>query len=215
MNRIELAGVCFTYPGAVKPVFEDVSEQLESGDLIALYGANGSGKSTLARLIAGLLNPVAGQISGLRDHGWNGVSLVMQEPSAQLLAGSVAEEIAWGLENLALPQSEIARRVEWALDHFALRSLAGVPPETLSDGQRQLVAIASALVMEPDFIIFDEATAFLDPYWRKRLWMEALSARKKCGVLWVTALLQEARRSDEVWLLESGRLIRLSPIDLK
>jgi energy-coupling factor transporter ATP-binding protein EcfA2 len=215
LNRIELSGVRFTYPGAAQPAVEEVSVQLESGNLIALYGANGSGKSTLARLIAGLLNPAAGKITRPQNAGWNGVSMVMQEPSAQLLAGSVAEEIAWGLENLALPQAEIARRVEEALNHFDLSALAETPPESLSDGQRQLVVIAAALVMEPDFIIFDEATAFLDPYWRKRLWGEALSIRNRCGVLWVTARSDEARRCEDIWFLESGHLTRLSPSALK
>lgn len=202
MNRLKLTNVGFTWPGADTPLFAGVSATLSTGQLIALYGANGSGKSTLARLAAGLLTPTEGKVEHSGHDGWNRVALVMQEPSAQLLCGTVAEEIAWGLENLNLPTAEIVRRVEDALKRFGLENLRDVPPEQLSDGQRQQTAIASVMVMQPEFIIFDEATAFLDPFWRKQLWANAIAAKKTCGVLWVTARPDEAEKCDLIWLVE-------------
>lgn len=206
MSSLKLNNVGFAWPGSEKPLFKGVSATLMTGELVALFGANGSGKSTLARLTAGLLTPTKGSIERPKSDGWNRIALVMQEPSAQLLCSSVAEEIAWGLENLRLSSAEIAHRVDDALRQFGLECLRDVPPEQLSDGQRQLTAIASAIVMRPEFIIFDEATAFIDPFWRKQLWEYAESSKNSAGVLWVTARPEEAQRCDRIWHLQDGKV---------
>lgn len=209
MNRLSLAGVTFTYPGADRPAVREVNAVLNRGELVVLVGENGSGKSSLARLMAGLLKPDEGEIGGRRGDGiggWNGVALVMQDAASQLLGATVEEEIAWGLENLALPPDVIESRVQGALDRFGLRSLKERPPEALSDGEQQLLAVASALVMEPDFLILDEAAAYLDLFWRRRVWDEARGASGRCGLLWVTSRRDDAQRGDKVWRMSEGRL---------
>lgn len=209
MTRLELDNVGYTYPGTPKPLLEGISCTLSAQEFVVLTGSNGSGKSTLARLIAGLLHPDAGEIRGRRDtfHGWNGVSLVMQDPSAQMLTATVEAEIAWGLENLAIEHDEIVGRVESALHDFGLTSLRKKPPEMLADGESQLVAFVANMVMEPDVLILDEATAYLDLKWRKRIWEAALEASKRCGVLWITTRDPHHIGFSSLWRLEKGRLV--------
>jgi len=204
VNAVRLIGAGYSYPGITRRLFRNVSITLEKGDLTALYGSNGSGKTTLARLIAGLIEPTEGVVSRPDATGWNRIGLVMQEPSAQLVAATVEEEIAWGLENLRTPLSEMKSRVGAALERFGLSKLRNEPPERLSDGERQLTAIAAVTVMDPAFVIFDEAASFLDPYWRKRIWEIAGELRATAGVLWVTAKPEEARRCHRVWRMEGG-----------
>ncbi len=208
MSRLELHSVEYAYPGMSEPLLASISCTLSAGELFVLTGSNGSGKSTLGRLIAGLIEPDSGEIWGRRDSGtgWNGVALVMQDPLSQLLTASVEEEIAWGLENLNVPRAEIARRVESALEQFGLTALRHKPPEMLADGECQLIAFAANSVMEPDFFIFDEATAYLDLKWRKRLWEAAREASKRCGVIWITTRDVDSEGVAAVWRLAEGRL---------
>ena len=208
MTCLELDNVEYTYSGNSEPLLAGISCTLSAQEFVVLTGSNGSGKSTLARLIAGLIYPDAGEIRGRRDasNGWNGVALVMQDPSAQMLTASVESEIAWGLENLAIDHNEIARRVEAVLRDFGLTDLRKKPPELLADGESQLVAFAANMVMEPDILILDEATAYLDLKWRRHIWEAAQEASKRCGVIWITT--REPNHSDlgSIWRLEGGKL---------
>ncbi len=208
MTKLELENVTYAYPGSFRPSLASISCTIATGELVALTGSNGSGKSSLAKIIAGIIEPDEGEIRGRRNPelGWNGVALVMQEPSSQLLTASVEEEIAWGLENLQIDRDEIARRVDEALDKFGLTALRSKPPEALADGECQLVAFAANTVMEPDILIFDEATAYLDLRWRKRLWEVAKEAAKRCGVVWITTKDFDRAGVSSVWRLEKGRL---------
>ena len=139
---------------------------------MAVVGRNGSGKSTLARLANGLLLPtegrvlVAGRDTAHPDWNWEArrrVGVVFQNPDNQLVAATVEEELAFGPENLGVPPAEIDARVERGL---ALSGLAGrrtQPPYMLSGGQKQLLAVAAVMAMQPDVLVLDEATAMLDP----------------------------------------------------
>ncbi len=145
---------------------------ISPGEDIALIGANGSGKTTLAYCLNGLQQPQAGrvlvngmdtsdptQIRSIRQL----VGMVFQNPDDQLVGTTVADELAFGLENLALASDEIRHRVEETLVVFDLGAYSRYPPHKLSGGEKQRVAIASVVVMRPRYLILDESTALLDP----------------------------------------------------
>lgn len=136
---------------------------------IGLIGANGAGKSTLSRLLNGLVLPTSGQvlIDGLetRKDGKavrRKVGFVFQNPDNQIVFPTVGEDIAFGLKNLGLSKAEIADKAAAALDRFGLSDLKDRMTHQLSEGEKQLVAIAGVTVMEPDIIVFDEPTTLLD-----------------------------------------------------
>ena len=209
MATLELRDVSYTYPDACLPALERVTCRLETGQLAALLGPNGCGKSTLARVAAGLLSPQNGEvrISGMdTSSAWNGVGLLLQNPDEQLLSADVESELAWGLENIALPPGEMSERVRWELDIFELSDMAHLPPEALSDGQKQLVALAGLAVMKPVFLLLDEATAFLDPAWTNRVLNFTRKLSEITGVLWITTRAAEATAAHRVWLMQEGRI---------
>ncbi|MBM3327959.1 MAG: ABC transporter ATP-binding protein [Calditrichaeota bacterium] len=207
MAALAIEDVSFAWPGGGK-VIEAASARIFTGECVILYGANGSGKSTLARLVCGLLTPSGGSIrqSPPRSRGWNGIGYLMQDPEAQCLAASVEREVAWGLENLAVPEPELSHRVEEAIRRFELGALRNRPPETLSDGQRQLTALASIVSMRPDFLILDEATSFLDPEWARRIAGLAKDLCGEAGVIWIASRRRQLPPADAWWILERGRL---------
>ncbi|WP_431857802.1 energy-coupling factor ABC transporter ATP-binding protein [Azospirillum sp.] len=136
---------------------------------IAIVGSNGSGKSTLARLLNGLIVPNEGQVlvDGLDTRKdaravRRRVGFVFQDPDVQIVYPTVEEDVAFGLKNLRLPRDEIARRVDAALERFGLTGHRSWPAHLLSGGQKQLLAIASVLVLEPAHVVFDEPTTLLD-----------------------------------------------------
>jgi len=195
-----------------------VDVTIHQGEFVALVGANGSGKSTLARLSNGLLLPtegtvrVAGQSTAEAGALWEirrRVGIVWQDPDNQLVAGTVEEDVAFGPENLGLPPEEISRRVERALHLVGLQSLRERPVHTLSGGQKQLVAIAGVLAMEPDAVILDEATAMLDPHSRRQVLAIAqrLAVEQRVAVVMITHHMDEAAVAGRVIALAGGRVV--------
>ncbi len=136
---------------------------------IAVVGSNGSGKSTFARLLNGLISPTEGavRIDGL-DTAKDArairrkVGFVFQNPDNQIVYPLVEEDIAFGLKNLKLPKAEIAARVDAVLARYGMEALRQRPAHLLSGGQKQMLALSSVLVMEPDYVVFDEPTTLLD-----------------------------------------------------
>ena len=168
--------VTYTYPGATQPALHDLNLQLSPGEFVLLVGASGAGKSTLLRCINGLaphfsggtlsgnlrvnqLDPVLATPQVMSRH----VGFVFQDPEAQFVMDRVEDEIAFALENAALPPQEMRMRVEETLDLLDLTPLRDRPLETLSGGERQRVAIAAALALRPQILILDEPTSQLDP----------------------------------------------------
>ena len=172
---IEIQGLEHRYPledGGQITALQGIDLAIERGEFVALVGSNGSGKSTLARHFNGLLLPTTGQVwvEGLLTsdphHLWairQRVGMVFQNPDNQLVASTVEEDVAFGPENLALPPKEIRKRVDEALAVVGLQDYRTHPPQMLSGGQKQLVAIAGALAARPACIVFDEPTSMLDP----------------------------------------------------
>jgi len=200
---IETKDVTYTYPGATKPSIEKVSITINKGDFVILTGPSGCGKTTLCRCFNGLvphfyngklegtitvvgLNVVNHKIHELARH----VGLVFQNPENQLFALSVEKDVAFGLENFAMPRDEMRKRVDWALQIAGISDLGGRPPHELSGGQQQRVAIASVLAMQPEILILDEPTSFLDPVGAEKIFEVLNELNKKLGI---TIILVEHR----------------------
>ena len=165
---IELRGVGHRFAEAAAPALAGLD--LSIGERrVAVIGANGSGKSTFARLLNGLIVPSEGSVRvddlDTRTDGKavrRRVGFVFQNPDHQIVLPTVAEDLAFGLRNLKLPAAEIAARSEAALDRYGLAPLRDRSAHLLSGGEKQMLAIASAVVMEPRYIVFDEPTTLLD-----------------------------------------------------
>ena len=210
MATLELHDVSYKYPDSHEPVLRKIDLRIETGIHVAILGANGSGKSTLARIAAGLIAPAEGKVElngAESSEGWNSVGLLFQNPDDQFIASNVESEIAWGLENLNIPSREMQERVRDTLEQFNLQDLARKSPEALSDGEKQLTAIAAVLVMNPLFLVLDEVTAFLDPYWRRRLRSMIDKMKKNAGLLWISTNAGEAVDADKVVILQNGELV--------
>ncbi|PVX23838.1 MAG: energy-coupling factor ABC transporter ATP-binding protein [Candidatus Bathyarchaeum sp.] len=203
MAVIETKDLTYTYPGATKPSIKDVSIKIDKGDFVILTGPSGCGKTTLCRTFNGLVphfynGTLEGTITvaGLKvaDHKIHElarhVGLVFQNPENQLFALSVEKDVAFGLENSAMPRDEMRKRVDWALQMAGISELNERPPHELSGGQQQRVAIASVLSMQPDIMILDEPTSFLDPAGAEKIFEVINELNKKLGI---TIILVEHR----------------------
>jgi len=208
--------VTYAYPGAPAPAVADLSFSLAPGEWLAVVGANGSGKSTLARLVNGLLVPASGSVevdgADTADEAtvWDIrriVGLVLQNPDNQIVGTFVEEDVAFGPENLGVPRPELRERVDAALSAVGLTGLERREPHLLSEGQKQRLAIAGALAMQPSYLVLDEATAMLDLDGRASVLgvIERLHAAGT-GVLQVTHDLGESLRADRVLALRAGRV---------
>lgn len=206
-----------TSAGAVQ-VLRDIDLEFPDGSVSAIVGPNGSGKSTLARLVSGLLRPTSGSVCLLSDVGVQAikdvrpgldVGLVFQNPDNQLVATTVEDDIAFGLENLELSHAEMIQRVGDILRLLDLEQFRDYPPHRLSGGQKQKVAIAGVLAMKPSFLILDEATSLLDPTNRREVVQTVLRLNSELGIgiIMVTHLLDEVLVASHVGVLANGVLV--------
>jgi energy-coupling factor transport system ATP-binding protein len=208
--------------GAQIAALDGVDLDIGRGEFVAIVGPNGSGKSTLAQHLNGLLMPTSGEVrvAGMltaepRDR-WRirqQVGMVFQNPDSQLVASTVEEDVAFGLENLGIPPAEIRTRVDAALDAVALASFARRPPYLLSGGQKQLVAIAGVLAMQPACIVFDEPTSMLDPSGRQRVLETIRTLNVEHGVttVLITQSMEEAALASRLLVMHGGRIVADGP----
>jgi energy-coupling factor transport system ATP-binding protein len=217
---IEVERVSFTYrtgEGDAVPALSDVNLRIEPGQFVAIIGHNGSGKSTFVKLLTAVLYPNEGEIriDGLpvrEENQWEireRVAVVFQDPDDQLIMNRLADDVAFGPENLALPREEIGERVEFALRALGLEEIGERLIEDLSPGQKQRVAIAGALAMRPHFLILDEPTSLLPTLVGRRLisTVKDMGRREGMGVLHVTHSMSEAVLFDRVIVMDAGRLV--------
>lgn len=218
-DLIQIQNLSYVYDTESKtaPVLKNLNLSFEKGSFTAILGHNGSGKSTLAKLLNGLLKPTSGDIivDGLSVSDEKNtlpirklVGLVFQNPDNQLVATTVEDDVAFGLENIGVPQPEMIERVDAALRAVDMLDYRKSSPHHLSGGQKQRVAIAGVLAMEPDCIVLDEPTAMLDPKGRKEVMdaILALTAGKKMTVILITHFMDEAALADRVVVLDSGEV---------
>ncbi len=185
---------------------------------VAIIGSNGSGKSTFARLLNGLLVPDEGtvRIDGAdtrRDVKAvrRKVGFVFQNPDAQIVMPLVEEDIAFGLKNQKLARPEIARKVNEILDRYSLGDLRHHPTHSLSGGEKQLLALSSVLVMEPEYIVLDEPTTLLDLR-NKRMILRILEALPQTAIV-VSHDLDMLDGFERVIVFDRGRVVMDGPPD--
>lgn len=209
--------VCYQYEDASRQAVDHVSLTVEKGSFVAVLGHNGSGKSTLAKLMNALFLPTEGKVlvcgldTSAEEEIWNvrrHAGMVFQNPDNQIVANVVREDVAFGLENLGVPQAEMASRIDQALSAVRMTDFAGFAPHMLSGGQKQRVAVAGVLAMQPEVMILDEATAMLDPSGRADVLstVQKLNRERGMTVLWITHYMEEAAVADRVVVLDKGRI---------
>lgn len=196
---------------------ENASLCVKKGSFVALVGHNGCGKSTLAKLTNGLLLPEKGSVKifGMdtadKDKIFEirkNVGMVFQNPDNQMVASIVEEDVAFGPENLGVPQPEIVERVATALEQVGMSQFAKNSPHKLSGGQKQRIAIAGALAIRPQVLVLDESTAMLDPLGRKEV-LDVAHRLNKQGmtVILITHFMEEVLDSDQVVVMSGGHLV--------
>ncbi|SDL98022.1 biotin transport system ATP-binding protein [Halogranum gelatinilyticum] len=211
---IETRGLTHRYGDTV--AVDDVSLSVPDGEFLLLVGANGSGKSTLVRHFNGLLEPDEGEVlvngTAVRDDlvaARTAVGMVFQEPRDQLVAATVGADVAFGPENLGLSREEIDRRVAEALAAVNLDERAGESVHELSGGERERVAIAGALAMEPDHLVLDEPFTGLDEPARRSVVARLRELHADgTGVVVVTHDLRDVLGlADRVVAMADGRVV--------
>ncbi|MBX7233689.1 MAG: energy-coupling factor ABC transporter ATP-binding protein [Caldilineales bacterium] len=222
---IEIEGLTYSYPAATQPALHDLSLSIPAGQFCALLGANGAGKSTLCYAISGFVpHFYRGQMEGkiqVAGIGIGGASLadlagvvglVFSNPFNQITGAcyTVAEEIAFGLENLGLPRAEMHARIDHVLALAGLAELAARSPFALSGGQQQRLALASILAMQPQVLVLDEPTSQLDPAGAREVFamLAALAAERGTTVVLASHALEwVAVFADRVIVLENGGIL--------
>ena len=209
--------VCYQYEDADTQAVDHVTLDIEKGSFVAVLGHNGSGKSTLAKMMNALYLPTGGKVlvCGLdtaeEEQVWQvrrHAGMVFQNPDNQIVANVVREDVAFGLENLGVPQPEMIPRIDAALAAVRMTERASFAPHMLSGGQKQRVAVAGVLAMQPEVMILDEATAMLDPSGRADVLktVRRLNRDEGMTVLWITHFMEEAAQADRVVVLDKGHV---------
>ncbi|MBR2836625.1 MAG: energy-coupling factor transporter ATPase [Coriobacteriales bacterium] len=220
MGIVEFHDVSFSYDGE-NDVLNHLTLGIEQGDYVAVLGPNGSGKSTFARCIDALLIPDFGSVtvmgldtSDTANHVAirRSVGMVFQNPDNQMVTSVVADDVAFGPENLGNPQPEIAQRVTEALDSIGMLDYAQADPQELSGGQKQRVSLAGILAMKPSVIVLDESTSMLDPQGRADVLgiMKELHSRG-ITIIHITHSMEEALEANRVVVLNNGSVILDGP----
>lgn len=224
MALVNLQNVTYKYPLTKTPVLQNISLQINEGEFVAVMGPNGAGKSTLCYALAGFVpHFFKGEISGeievdgkkssesTLDEWVLNVGLAFQNPFNQISGAkyTVFEEIAFGLENIGVPRSEMKDRVEEAMALTGIRDLADRSPYSLSGGQQQRVALTSILVMQPKLLVLDEPTSQMDPIGTR----EVFGVVRKMAEDGMTVIMVEhkvewiAHFADRVIALKEGQIL--------
>ncbi len=217
-NLIEIKNLSFYYHDSDVAAVKNINLNIASGEFIAVLGHNGSGKSTLAKLLNGLLLPSEGDVlvaeKNTQDYSQifeirRKVAMVFQNPDNQMVASTVEDDIAFGLENIGFEPSLMPARIDEVLGLVDMLDFKDKPPHRLSGGQKQRVAIAGVLAMQPQCIVFDESTAMLDPEGRKEV-IDTLVNLHKSGmaIILITHFAEEAVLADKVLIMHEGEIVK-------
>ncbi|ARD06389.1 energy-coupling factor transporter ATPase [Lactobacillus amylolyticus] len=219
-NIISLNHVSFTYSESKVPAVQDVSFNVKKGEWFTILGNNGSGKSTITRLINGLLwsdendadsiivdgDPLNEQnLWKIRDK----VGIVFQNPDNQFVGATVADDVAFGLENRGVPREQMLSIVDKAIQEVGMSDYKTAEPSNLSGGQKQRVAIAGILAVKPKILILDEATSMLDPRGHDEIisLVKKMKDKNDLTVISITHDINEIMLADHVLILNDGKAI--------
>lgn len=206
------------YDGAEKYALTDISADFQEGSRIALMGPNGSGKTTLAKLIAGLAVPSEGEVridsfsttaSEFRERLGTRVGFLFQNPEHQIISINVERELALGLENQGYQQAEMGERVAGFLKKFGLERIRHSSPAKLSGGEKQILALASVMILRPDILILDEPTAHLDKTGKALFRTELERYLENAGLtmIQITQEYEEIKDFDRLLILSEGIIV--------
>lgn len=210
--------ICFSYDlGGTSFALQAVDIKIDQGEFVAILGCNGSGKSTLVKHLNALIQLQDGELSVAQIDVRNEKDLwllrricgmVFQNPDNQFVSSTVDEDIAFGLENYETPRHEIRDKVKSALELVEMSGYEKRAPNTLSGGQKQRIALAGVLALDPEIIIFDEATAMLDPGGRQEV-INILHKLHRVGktIIAITHYVEEAVTADKIILMNQGRVL--------
>ncbi|MDH4157974.1 MAG: energy-coupling factor transporter ATPase [candidate division Zixibacteria bacterium] len=212
---IRLRNVTFRYDSAGAPALRDLSLEIRAGESVCIMGANGCGKSTLARILAGLLKVSQGEfvLTGVTDRPIP-VGILFQNPDNQMVAVTVEKEIAFALENLAVPFEEMDARVGATLKRFGIEHLRTRLTSELSGGEKQRVALASVMICKPPVLVLDEPDSFLDARGRVALREEEEQIRHENADMILVRITQYpsvAKRYQRLIVLDRGRVAADGP----
>lgn len=214
-----LRSVSFSYDGGATWALDHVDLEVDEGEHLCLLGANGSGKSTLGRVLAGLAAPDEGTVElmgltcfdgdGARGEAYGqarrSIAMVFQNPDDQIVTTKVADDVAFGPENLGWSPERIDEVVARELRRVALSNLADADPTRLSGGQKQRVAIAGALAQDPRLLVLDEPAANLDVRGRRGVRRLCTSLDDR-AVVHITHFMEDAAGADRVIVMDGGRI---------
>lgn len=216
MSIIKVKDVCFSYDEKNNAV-DHVSFEIKEGSYTTIIGHNGSGKSTLAKLLIGLKEAKSGtiEIDGLPldlEHVYDirsRAGVVFQNPDNQFIGSTVADDIAFGLENHLIPSENMQSIIEEMAEKVGMKNFLHAEPTNLSGGQKQRVAIAGVLAMNLKIIILDEATSMLDPKGKREInaLIDELHEKTNLTILSITHDIEEVTKSDHVIVLNDGKII--------
>ena len=222
-NAIDLNNVSYRYPNSVEPSLRNVSLTVKKGKFMVLMGSTGAGKTTLSLCLNGLIPQLLeGKLTGQvcvagKNVGRTSIQsmskvigLVLQDPETQIIGRTVEEDTAFGPRNFLVPFNEIKQRVNEALEKVRLKGYNRRLTEALSGGEKQRLAIAGVLVMEPGILVLDEPTSELDPLGRLEIYetLDDLRRNKDLTIVLVEHSSQEViRKADEVVVLNQGEVV--------
>lgn len=177
---IRVKNLTFLYEKNQEPVLKAINTTLNEGEYTAIIGPNGCGKTTLVKHFNALLPPLEGdvEVNGLNTRSKKSlleirrqVGMIFQNPDNQIIGMSVEEDVAFGPGNLGLPAAEVRKRVDLALEKVGLTGFETRAPHSLSGGEKQLLALAGLLSMNPSYIVVDEPTSSLDRQGKRVCWL--------------------------------------------
>lgn len=209
MAILEIKNVVFRYEEEKDMIINHVSFSLEKGEFISIVGKNGCGKSTLAKLIVNLIKPQEGEIIFNKENKDNKIGYVFQNPDNQFVGNTVADDIAFGLENKRIAQKDMDSIIDNVLNKVDMIDFKKYEPQLLSGGQKQRVAIASNLALGLSVLIFDESTSMLDPKGKEevnKLIKQLRVENPDIIIIQITHSMDEVLNGDRVIALEKGAI---------
>lgn len=214
---IQVKNLFYAYEPDDGPVLKDLNFTIRPGSYVGIIGPNGCGKTTLLRHLNGLLTPSKGDVwvEGINTKDEDqlvlirqSVGMVFQNPDDQIVGMTVEEDVSFGPENMGLAPEEIRQRVRTALEQVNMAEKAAKAPHALSNGEKQRVALAGVLAMEPGAIVLDEPTTYLDPGARKQLLAVIRDLHQRgITVVHVTHAMDDIVNADEIVVMDQGSIV--------